>query len=62
MVRHKRKNIRNRNLCHLATLEPSSPTTASRGYPNIPEKQNSDLKSHLMKMMEDLKEDINNSL
>ena len=42
--------------------EPSSPTTASPGYPNIPEKQDSDLKSHLMKMIEDLKEDINNSL
>ena len=32
------------------------------GYPNIPEKQYSDLKSHLMKMIENLKGDINNSL
>jgi ElaB/YqjD/DUF883 family membrane-anchored ribosome-binding protein len=42
--------------------EPSCPTTASPGYPNIPEKQESDLKPHLLKMIEDLKEDINNSL
>jgi hypothetical protein len=45
----------------LTLSEPSSPTSASHGYPNIPEKQDSDLKSHLMKMIEDLKEDINNS-
>ena len=42
--------------------EPSSPTSASHGYPNIPEKQDSDLKSHLMKMIEDFKKDINNFL
>ena len=32
------------------------------GYPNTPEKQDSDLKSHLMMMIEDFKKDINNSL
>jgi hypothetical protein len=46
----------------LAPSEPSSPTTASPGYPNTPEIQDSDLKSHLMKMIEDLKEYIYNSL
>jgi gas vesicle protein len=46
----------------LATSEPSSPTTASPGYPNIPEKQGSDLTSHLVKIIEDFTKDINNSL
>jgi hypothetical protein len=31
-------------------------------YPNTPEKQDSDLKSHLMVMLENFKKDINNSL
>jgi hypothetical protein len=56
MARGKHKNISNRNLFDLATSEPSSPTTA-----NTPLKQDSDLKSHFMKMTEDFK-DINNSL
>jgi hypothetical protein len=34
----------------------------SPGYPNTPEKQDSDLKSYLMMVVEDLKKDINNSL
>jgi chromosome segregation ATPase len=47
----------------LASSEPSSPIKASTGYPNTPEKQDSDLKLHLMMMMiEDFKKDINNSL
>jgi hypothetical protein len=46
----------------LASSEPSSPTTASPGYPNTPEKQGTDLKSHIMMMIEDFKKDINNSL
>jgi hypothetical protein len=41
--------------------EPSSPIT-SLGYPNTLEKQDSDLKSHLMMLMQDYKKDINNSL
>jgi hypothetical protein len=61
-VRGKGKNISNRNQGYLASSEPSSPTIASPGYPNTPEKQNSDLKSHLMMMTEDFKKDINNSL
>jgi hypothetical protein len=44
MVRVKGKNISNINQCHLATSEPTSPTTASPGYTNTPEKQDSDLK------------------
>jgi hypothetical protein len=46
----------------LASSEPSSPTTASPGYPSTPEKQDSDLKSYLMIMIEDFKKTINNSL
>jgi hypothetical protein len=45
-----RQNISNRNQCHLAISEPSSPTTANPGDPNTPKKQVSDLKFHLEKM------------
>jgi hypothetical protein len=45
----------------LASSEPSSPSTASPGYPNT-EKSNTLIeKSHLMMMIEDFKKDINNS-
>jgi hypothetical protein len=46
----------------LASLEPSTHTTASPGYPNIPKKQDSDLKSYLMMLVDDFKKGINNSL
>ena len=62
MVRGKGKNISHRNQGYLASSEPSSPTTASPGYPNTPEKQDSDSKSYLMMLIEDFKKDINNSL
>ena len=62
MVRGKDKNISNRNQGYLASSEPRSPTTVSPGYPNTPEKQDSDVKSHLMMMIGDLKKDINKSL
>jgi hypothetical protein len=62
MVRGKGKKISNRNQEYLASSEPSSPTTASLGYPNTPKKQDSDLKSHLMMMIEDFNKDINKSL
>ena len=45
----------------MAPSEPSSPTTASPGYPNTLEEQDYDLNSHLMEMIEAFKEDINNS-
>jgi hypothetical protein len=51
MVRGKGKNIRYRNQGYLASSEPSSPTTVSLGYTNIPEKQDCDLKSHLMMLI-----------
>jgi hypothetical protein len=62
MTRGKCKNISNRNQGYLPSSEPSSTTTASSGYPNTLEKQNSDLKSHLMMMIVNFKKDINNSL
>jgi hypothetical protein len=62
MVKGKGRNTSNRNKSYLASLEPSSPMTASSGYPNTTEKQDSNLKSHLMIMIEDFEKDINNSL
>jgi hypothetical protein len=61
-VKGKHKNLTNRNQGYLASSEPSSPTTASPEYPNTPKKQDSDLKSYLMMLVEDFKKDINNSL
>jgi hypothetical protein len=59
MVRGKHNTV-NRNQCYLAPSEPTSLATASTGYPNTPEKQYSDPKSHLMEMIKNLKEDTNN--
>jgi hypothetical protein len=61
MVIGKHKNIRNKTLFYLAPSKPSSPSTASPGYPNIPKKQDFDLRTHLMKMIKDFKKNINNS-
>jgi hypothetical protein len=52
-MRGKGKYISKRNQGYLASSESSSPTT------DTPEKQDSDLKSHLMMMTKDFKEDIN---
>lgn len=62
MARGKYKNISNRDQGCMASSEPSSPTIASSEYPNTPEKQDLDLKSYLMMMIEDFKKDITNSL
>jgi hypothetical protein len=62
MARGKGKNVSKRNQGYLAPSEPTSPITLSPGYPNIPEKKDSDLKSHLMMMIGDFKKDINNYL
>ena len=62
MAKGKLKNFNNRNQDHSASSEPSMPTTASPGYHNTPEKQDSDLKSYLMMLVEDFKKGINNSL
>ena len=44
-------NISNRNQGYLASSETSSPNTASPGYPKTPQKQDSNLKSHLIMMI-----------
>jgi hypothetical protein len=62
MAGGKHKNISNRNQGYLASSEPNSPTIASPGYTITQEKQDLDLKSHLITMIEDFKKDINNSL
>ena len=62
MVRSKHNNLSNRNQSYLASSEPSSPTTESSVYTNIPEKPDSDLISHLMIMIEDFKNYVNYSL
>jgi chromosome segregation ATPase len=62
MAKGKCKNLTNRNQEHWASSEPSTPTTTSPGYPRTPEKQEGDLKSYLMMVVEDLKKGINNSL
>ena len=62
MAGGKHKNISNRSQGYLASSEPNSPTIASPGYPNTLEKQDSDIKSLLMMMIEDIKKGINYSL
>ena len=52
----------NRKQGYLALSQPNSPTIASDGYTITPEKQDMDLKSLLIMMMEDFKKEINNSL
>ena len=58
----KYKNLINRNQDHSASSEPSMPTTTSSGYTNTPKKQDMDLKSYLIMVVEDFKKGINNSL
>jgi hypothetical protein len=61
IAKGKHKKLTNRNQDYLATSELSLPTKASRGFPNTPEKQDVDVKSYLMMLMEDFKKNINNS-
>jgi hypothetical protein len=60
MSKGKCKNLTNRNQDYLAPSEPNYPTTVSPGYPNTQEKQDMDLKSYLMMIVEDFKKNINN--
>jgi hypothetical protein len=46
----------------LSSSETSTSSTVSPGYPNTPEKQDMDLKSYFMMLVEDFNKDINNSL
>jgi hypothetical protein len=61
-VKGKCKNLTKRNQDYLASSETSTLTTVSPGYPNTREKQDSDLKSYFMMLVEDFKKDISNFL
>jgi hypothetical protein len=62
MAKGKHKNLTNRNQDHSPSSETSTPTLACPGYPDTTEKQDSDLKSYLMMLVEDIKKGFNNSL
>jgi hypothetical protein len=62
MAKDKSKNLTNRNQDHLKTSERRTPTPASHGHPNTPEKLDRDIKAYLMMMVEDIKKDFDNSL
>jgi hypothetical protein len=62
MVKGKHENLTNRNQDNLASSKPCTPTSERPGYPNTPKKQDSDLKSYLMMLVEDFMKDIKNSL
>ena len=61
MMNGKYKNL-DRNQDYLSASEPSTPTSASPDYTNTSEKQDSNVKSYLMMLVEDFKEDTINSL
>jgi chromosome segregation ATPase len=62
MVKGRGKNLTNRNQDHSPSSEPSTPTSASPGYPDTTKNQYSDLKSYLRMLVEDIKKGYNNSL
>jgi hypothetical protein len=61
-MKGKRKNLTNRKQDHSTSSEHSTPTSASHGHPNKPKKLHPDLKAYLMKMIENIKKNFNNSL
>ena len=61
MAKGKRRNITKRNQGIMAASEPNSPTIASPGYPNTPEKQELDLKALVRMLLEEHMKDINKS-
>ena len=62
MAGGKIKNISNRKQGFLTSSEPNSSNIPNPGYTITLEKQDLDLKSLLMMMIEDFKKDISNSL
>jgi hypothetical protein len=62
MAEGKHKNLTNRNQDHSPSSEPSTPTSASNEYSNTLKNQDSDSKSYLIKLVEDIKKGINSSL
>ena len=61
MAKGRLKNLTNRKQDHSPSSEPSTPSSASPGHPNTPEKLDQDLKAYLMMIIEDIKKDFNNS-
>jgi hypothetical protein len=59
MAKGKHNKLTNRNQDCSPSSEPSTPKSASPQYPNTLEKQDSDLKSYLMMLVEDFKKGIN---
>jgi hypothetical protein len=62
IAKGKCKNLTYRNQDYLSSSEPRTPTTVRPENQNTLEKQDSDLKSHLMILVEVFKRDINNCL
>ena len=62
MSKGKCKTLTNSNQEHSPSSEHSTPTSPSPGHPNTPEKLDPCLKAYLMMMVEDIKNDFNNSL
>ena len=62
MAKGKCKNPNNRNQDHSPLSEHSTRTPPSPGHCNTPEKLDPDLKAYLMMMVDDIKEEFNNSL
>ena len=62
MTKGRRKNLTNSSQDHSPSSEPSTPTSASPGYPNTPEKLDPNLKAYLMMMVEDIKKDLINHI
>ena len=62
MAKGRLKNLINRKQDQSPSSEHSIPTSASPGYPNIPVKQDLDLKSYLLMLVEEIKKGFNNSL
>ena len=57
-----KKILLKENQDHWASSENFTHTTVSPGYPNTPEKQDLDLKSYLMMLVEDFKKGMHKSL
>ena len=62
MAKGKLRNITNRNQGNMAASEPNSLLIASPEYPNTPEKQDLDVKSLVVMLLQEHMKDINKSL
>ena len=62
MAKGKCRNVTNRNQGNMAAAEHKSPLIASPGYPNTPKKQDLDVKSLVVMLLQEHMKDINKSL